>query len=113
MVDGVEKGVPLTLPNIVLAVVVVITTVIAVRNLPGLLEVGPVANGPRCPLCSLNSLQVIDIRPGNFHCIKLDQRSLGMFAVVDCGTQRGAWFWFTGNGRQFYQQSDCAVRTTV
>ena len=39
MVDGVEKAVPITLPNIVLAVVVVITTVIAVRNLPGQLEV--------------------------------------------------------------------------
>ena len=39
MVDGVEKAVPITLPNIVLAAVVVITTVIAVRNLPGLLEV--------------------------------------------------------------------------
>ena len=39
MVDGVEKAVPITLPNIVLAAVVVITTVIAVRNLPGLREV--------------------------------------------------------------------------
>ena len=39
MVDGVEKAVPIILPNIVLAVVVVITTVIGVRNLPGLLEV--------------------------------------------------------------------------
>ena len=39
MVDGVEKAVPINLPNIVLAVVVVITTVIAVRNLPGQLEV--------------------------------------------------------------------------
>ena len=39
MVGGVEKAVPITLASIVLAVVVVISTVIAVRNLPGLLEV--------------------------------------------------------------------------
>ena len=39
VVDGVEKMVPITLASITFAVIVVVTTVIAVRNLPGLLEV--------------------------------------------------------------------------
>jgi potassium efflux system protein len=39
VVNGIEKAVPITLANIILAVIVVVTTVIAARNLPGLLEV--------------------------------------------------------------------------
>jgi potassium efflux system protein len=39
VVDGVTKMVPITLANISLAVIVAITTIIASRNLPGLLEV--------------------------------------------------------------------------
>jgi potassium efflux system protein len=39
VVDGVAKSVPITLANISLAVIVAVTTIIASRNLPGLLEV--------------------------------------------------------------------------
>jgi potassium efflux system protein len=39
VVDGVTKTVPITLANISLAVIVLVTTIIASRNLPGLLEV--------------------------------------------------------------------------
>ena len=39
VVDGVSKSVPITLGNIVLAVILAVTTIIASRNLPGLLEV--------------------------------------------------------------------------
>ena len=39
VVDGVEKMVPITLANISMAVIVAVTTIIASRNLPGLLEV--------------------------------------------------------------------------
>ena len=39
MVDGVEKMVPITLASIIIAVIVVTTTIVAVRNLPGLLEI--------------------------------------------------------------------------
>jgi len=39
MVDGVAKMVPITLADISLAVIVAVTTIIAGRNLPGLLEV--------------------------------------------------------------------------
>jgi potassium efflux system protein len=39
VVDGVSKTVPITLGNIVLAVILAVTTIIAGRNLPGLLEV--------------------------------------------------------------------------
>ena len=39
VVDGVSKTVPITLGNIFLAVIVAVTTIIAGRNLPGLLEV--------------------------------------------------------------------------
>lgn len=39
MVDGVAKMVPITLANIVLAIIVAATTIVASRNLPGLLEV--------------------------------------------------------------------------
>ena len=38
-VDGVSKTVPITLANIIMAVIVAITTIIASSNLPGLLEV--------------------------------------------------------------------------
>ena len=38
-VDGVVKSVPITLANIIMAIVVTVTTIIAGRNLPGLLEV--------------------------------------------------------------------------
>jgi len=39
VVDGVAKTVPITLANISMAVIVAVTTIIASRNLPGLLEV--------------------------------------------------------------------------
>jgi potassium efflux system protein len=39
IVDGIEKVVPITLADIIIAGIVVTTTIIAVRNLPGLLEV--------------------------------------------------------------------------
>jgi potassium efflux system protein len=39
VVDGVTKTVPITLANITMAVIVAVTTIIAGRNLPGLLEV--------------------------------------------------------------------------
>ncbi|UCG09296.1 MAG: mechanosensitive ion channel [Desulfobacterales bacterium] len=39
VVDGVAKTVPITLANIFMAVIVAVTTIIASRNLPGLLEV--------------------------------------------------------------------------
>jgi potassium efflux system protein len=39
VVDGVAKTVPITLANITMAVIVAVTTIIASRNLPGLLEV--------------------------------------------------------------------------
>ena len=39
VVDGVTKAVPITLANIIMAIVVALTTIIASRNLPGLLEV--------------------------------------------------------------------------
>ncbi len=39
VVDGVAKTVPITLANICMAVIVAVTTIIAGRNLPGLLEV--------------------------------------------------------------------------
>jgi len=39
VVDGVAKSVPITLANISMAVIVAVTTIIASRNLPGLLEV--------------------------------------------------------------------------
>ena len=39
VVDGVTKTVPITLANISMAVIVAVTTIIAGRNLPGLLEV--------------------------------------------------------------------------
>jgi potassium efflux system protein len=39
VVDGVAKTVPITLANIIMAVVVAVTAIIAGRNLPGLLEV--------------------------------------------------------------------------
>jgi potassium efflux system protein len=39
VVDGVSKTVPITLGNIFLAVIIAVTTIIAGRNLPGLLEV--------------------------------------------------------------------------
>jgi potassium efflux system protein len=39
VVDGVAKSVPITLADITLAVIVAVTTIIAGRNLPGLLEV--------------------------------------------------------------------------
>jgi len=39
VVDGVTKTVPITLANIAMAVIVALTTIIAGRNLPGLLEV--------------------------------------------------------------------------
>jgi potassium efflux system protein len=39
VVDGVTKTVPITLANIAMAVTVAVTTIIAGRNLPGLLEV--------------------------------------------------------------------------
>jgi potassium efflux system protein len=39
MVDGVAKMVPITLANIVLAIIVAVTTIVASRNLPDLLEV--------------------------------------------------------------------------
>ena len=39
VVDGVSKTVPITLGNIFLAVIVIVATVIAARNIPGLLEV--------------------------------------------------------------------------
>ena len=39
MVDGVTKTVPITLANIILAIIVAVTTIVAGRNLPGLLEV--------------------------------------------------------------------------
>ena len=38
-VDGVQKTVPITLGNILMAVVILIFTMVAVKNLPGLLEV--------------------------------------------------------------------------
>lgn len=38
VVDGVEKMVPITLASIIIAIIVVAATIIAVRNLPGLLE---------------------------------------------------------------------------
>jgi len=38
-VDGVVKSVPITLANIIMAIIVTVTTIIAGRNLPGLLEV--------------------------------------------------------------------------
>jgi len=39
VVDGVAKTVPITLANIIMAIVVAVTTIIASHNLPGLLEV--------------------------------------------------------------------------
>jgi potassium efflux system protein len=39
VVDGVTKTVPITLANIILAIIVAATTIVASRNLPGLLEV--------------------------------------------------------------------------
>ena len=39
VVDGIAKTVPITLANITMAVIVAVTTIIASRNLPGLLEV--------------------------------------------------------------------------
>jgi potassium efflux system protein len=39
VVDGVSRTVPITLANVLLAIIVVVITVIANRNLPGLLEV--------------------------------------------------------------------------
>jgi potassium efflux system protein len=39
VVDGVAKTVPITLANIAMALIVAVTTIIASRNLPGLLEV--------------------------------------------------------------------------
>jgi len=39
VVDGVTKTVPITLANIIMAVIVAVSTIIAGRNLPGLLEV--------------------------------------------------------------------------
>jgi potassium efflux system protein len=38
-VDGVAKSVPITLANVIMAIIVTVTTIIAGRNLPGLLEV--------------------------------------------------------------------------
>ena len=39
VVDGITKTVPITLANIILAIIVAATTIVAGRNLPGLLEV--------------------------------------------------------------------------
>jgi potassium efflux system protein len=38
-VDGVAKSVPITLANVIMAIIITVTTIIAGRNLPGLLEV--------------------------------------------------------------------------
>lgn len=39
LVDGVQKTVPITLGNILMAIVILFSTFVAVKNLPGLLEI--------------------------------------------------------------------------
>ena len=104
-VDSAVTTLPITLVDLSLAIAIVIVTIIAARNLPGLLEDRPPAApaaGRRASLCDQQSLPVHHRGSRGRGRIQHGRCRLGSRSVVGSGPDGGARIWSPRNLRQFH-----------